>query len=84
MRKTLLKIPRNGGEETRLELAEYNGKHFINCRIWYNRGGGEMAPTPKGVTVPLEALPAFVSAAQEALTLVQSEGLVEGQTGQPE
>lgn len=49
----LQSIPKPGGEELRLQLSEFKGSRFLNLRVWFNVGGGEMRPGIQGVTAPL-------------------------------
>lgn len=62
-------IRKNAREAIRLQMSDFHGKTFLDVRIWADGEGGEPRPTPKGVTVPLAALPAFV----EAVALIGKE-----------
>lgn len=55
-------IRKNAREAIRLQMSDFHGKTFLDVRIWADSDGGDPKPTPKGVTVPLAALPAFVEA----------------------
>ena len=73
---TLFAIPRNGSEELRLALSEYQGHSFLNLRIWFNAGGGEMRPGKQGVTVPLWAIPRLRDALDRAEFIAHQEGFM--------
>lgn len=63
-------IPKNTRETIRVGMAEFRGTSYLDVRTWADTGDGEPKPTPKGVTIPLTAIPAFAEAvahvAQEA------------------
>ncbi len=69
-------VPRPGGQELRLALSSYEGRQFANLRVWFNAGGGEMRPGPKGVTVPLWALGRLREALAELEAHARAEGLI--------
>ena len=49
------------GNVWRLEVANYNGRTFLNWRKWY-RQGDTLQPTRDGCTMPLERLPELLEA----------------------
>jgi hypothetical protein len=55
MSKIIKDIEKNKREIIRIEISEYNGKEYINIRVWYkDNDSGEYKPTPKGVAVIFE------------------------------
>lgn len=72
----LTTIARPGGEELRLTLSDYKGHRFINARIWYSAGGGEMRPGRQGVTIPLWAIPDMREALDQAEAIAVRDGLL--------
>lgn len=47
--------------QTRVEVTEYEGKHYVNVRDWVatKKSDGEYRPTPKGVMIPTELWATF-------------------------
>lgn len=52
--QTVWAWPKSGGE-LRAEDSQFNGKRFLNLRMWV-AGPNGYKPTHKGVTIPLEAI----------------------------
>lgn len=64
----LVAIPRNDGDELRLNWAEYNGHHFLNVRVWTQGDDGQFYPhRDKGLTVRIAELPSFAEGVEMAL-----------------
>lgn len=61
----LLELPVKG-ELLRLEVVDYRGRRYCNFRLW-KAADGPWKPTFKGVTFPVELLPAFQEAVSEFL-----------------
>jgi hypothetical protein len=53
--QVLFERRKRNGAVVRVEIANYKGRPFLNIREWAERGG-ELLPTRKGVTVPLDAM----------------------------
>ncbi len=46
------------GEEIQLNLREYNGRHFMDLRHWYEKSPDEgYFPTKRGIVFPIDQLP---------------------------
>jgi len=47
------KFTKNSLEEIRTEIIEYQGRKYLNIRVWYNSGDKEpdYRPSPKGLTL---------------------------------
>ncbi|HMZ37375.1 MAG TPA: transcriptional coactivator p15/PC4 family protein, partial [Leptospiraceae bacterium] len=42
-------IEKGAGEIIRVEVSEYQGKKYLNVRVWYtDKTSGEFKPTQKG------------------------------------
>ena len=45
-------IEKGAGEIIRVEVSEYQGKKYLNVRVWYtDKTSGEFKPTQKGVAI---------------------------------
>lgn len=72
-------LPLGSSVELRLSLDTFNGKARADLRTWANYQAGPVLtrmPTKKGVSVPIEALPALVAAVVEAEAVARSSGLL--------
>lgn len=65
----LATIPRSDGEELRLSWAEYNGRHFLNVRIWTKGDGGWWPDKTKGLTVRVRELADFAEGVAKAVDM---------------
>lgn len=65
-----------GRDTVRVQLAEYRGKALLDCRIWYSTPEGELRPSPKGITLTVDALPELASAITKAIARAKSMGLI--------
>jgi hypothetical protein len=51
-------LPRHEGEEIHFTLHKYNGRYYIDLRLWFqDEDKGEFKPTKKGISVGVEMLP---------------------------
>jgi hypothetical protein len=60
--KRLLRCPRGGDEQLRLYLASYEGRPFVDARIWARAEGGRWVPTKRGCSFRMRELDAIVEA----------------------
>jgi hypothetical protein len=68
-------IARGDDEELRLSWAEYNGRKFLNIRVWKKAEDGTWWPEKgKGLTVRTRELPAFADGIAKAVELALQEG----------
>lgn len=70
----LATIPRSDDEELRLSWAEYNGRHFLNVRMWTKSGEGWFPQKDKGLTVRLHELADFADGIAKAVDLASQGG----------
>lgn len=54
----LFSVEKSGGRTVIARYAEYEGTQYLDLRQWVTKAG-ELRPTTKGVTVPLEAVRAL-------------------------
>ena len=82
MKQLIRKIPKNGREEIRVALDEFETKdatyNMMSVRVFYE-DGGEYRPGRNGLNVRVELLPAIVAALQEAETEARKAGLLGGE-----
>ena len=54
-------FPKSNGEEIHITVRKYQGKFYIDLRLWFesHQGAGGLKPTKKGVIFPMERLPEF-------------------------
>lgn len=73
-------IARGDDEELRLSWAEYNGRHFLNIRIWRKADDGAawFPDKTKGLTVRIRELPDFAEGIAKAVDLAASEAAAHG------
>ncbi len=70
-------IVKNSFEELRISLDEYGGRHLLNLRVFYERGG-EMLPGKQGVAIRVTAIPELVERLKDAETEAKRLGLLSG------
>jgi hypothetical protein len=84
---TIVEWPRNKREVIRVRLDRYNGRDTVDLRTWYRDQNGDLRPTPKGLTLAVDHLPALAAAVNQALHAACERGLivedVANQTGTP-
>ena len=82
MRKLISTIPKNGREEIRVALDEFETKgktyHMVSMRTFFE-DGGEYRPGRNGLNVRVELLPAIVAALRDAETEARKAGLLGGE-----
>lgn len=59
-------LRKNARESYRLAWETYEGHEFLDLRIYYAAGEGELKPTKKGVAINRQVLPALIEALQAA------------------
>jgi Transcriptional Coactivator p15 (PC4) len=74
---------RNSREVIRVALDRYNGRHTVNCRIWYrDRDDDTLRPGKAGIALGVKHLPALADALGKALARAHQLGLLEDGGGQ--
>ena len=64
----IAKLEKNSGEEIRFSFAEWNGKRYLDIRVWVKADpdeGKEEQPTKKGIRFNLELLDEFIEILQK-------------------
>ncbi len=82
MKQHIRTIPKNGREEIRVALDEFQAKDttydMISVRVFYE-DGGEYRPGRNGLNVRVELLPTIVAALRDAETEARKAGLLGGE-----
>ena len=80
MKQHIATIPKNGREEIRVALDEFETKEasydMVSCRTFYE-DGGEYHPGRNGLNVRVHFLPAIIAALQEAEAEARAAGLLD-------
>jgi len=72
--KELAIIERSDTEHLKISISEYNGKSYLNMRIFFtNDGGGTWIPTKKGVTFTPDQMDILRDAVDEAMKEFMAE-----------
>ncbi len=65
-------IEKGAGEIIRVEVSEYQGKKYLNVRVWYtDKTSGEFKPTQKGVAIRPDQFDEFLAAIHAARAELQ-------------
>lgn len=67
-------IRKNTREEIRVSIATYHGTRFVDVRTYVDGEGAERRPTPKGVAVRPDGLPALLDALRAAQGHFEGQG----------
>lgn len=71
-------LTKTKGTQTRMVINEFEDRTSVDLRQWYKKADMEkFAPTSKGISIPVEHLPALVKAAKKALKVAREEGLLD-------
>ena len=65
-----------GRDTVQIYLDEYKGKPILDLRCWYSTSDDELKPSPKGLTLTLDALPKLASAISNAMAFAKAQGLL--------
>ncbi len=65
-----------------MSLTRYREHDLVDVRV-YADNGAEWVPTPKGVALPIEALPELAAALADAQKEAQAAGLLDGGSEAP-
>lgn len=71
-----------GRDIVQIQISEYKNTPIIDCRLWYAATDGELRPGPKGLTLPLDALPRLSNALLQAVSFARAKGLLPEGGGQ--
>jgi hypothetical protein len=66
----------NSRDVLRATLGEYEGRRTIDAREFYRRDDGSLRPTPKGLTLAVDRLPALAEMISAALDRARADGLL--------
>lgn len=72
--KELAIIERSETEHLKISISEYNGKSYLNMRIFFTTDGGQTwIPTKKGVTFTPDQIDVLRDAVDEAMKEFMAE-----------
>lgn len=72
--KELAVIERSETEHLKISISEYNGKSYLNMRIFFTTDGGETwIPTKKGVTFTPDQIEILRDAVDDAMKEFMAE-----------
>ncbi len=55
-------VRKNSRESYRLAWETFEGNRFLDLRIYYDDGSGELKPSRKGLSIKPEVIPAIIEA----------------------
>jgi hypothetical protein len=67
----LATLERGESEQVRVTWAEYEGRPFLNIRLWTRNAEGQWWPDKKGIAIKVRELPAFADGIAGALELLE-------------
>jgi len=76
---TIAEVSKSKTETLRIRLNEFHGRHFLDVRAFYEKDDGELAPTKKGVAIPLAKVADVIQALQAGLAKADELGLLNGE-----
>lgn len=59
-------IEKNMKEKIRVSIEEYKGHKFVDCRVYWQDGGGGWKPSKKGIALNDETIDEVIEALQKA------------------
>ena len=69
--QVISRFRKNTREEIQVRIREYQGRRFVDIRIFAGGRGQETVPTKKGVAVPIEIFGDFQNAVDDAMDFLQ-------------
>lgn len=67
------KLRKNTREEIQVRIREYQGRRFVDIRIFAGARGEETVPTQRGVAVPIEKFEDFQNAIDDAMEFLEQD-----------
>ena len=56
--RLIYSFPRGRGEELQINLKKYNGKFYVDFRIWFKeKADAALYPTKKGISLGVDQIP---------------------------
>jgi hypothetical protein len=81
--KDIAALPHGKDDQLRISICSYEGKRFVNMRIWYRGGDHVMRPTTKGVTFPPKQIEDVIAALKGARERLMQSAHDRAQDGIP-
>lgn len=72
--KLVYKFQKNKFDQVRFAIKEYEGKEYIDLRLFYRDREGEYQPTKKGVMIASNLLPEMIKGIGELRKVVGAPG----------
>lgn len=66
----------NSRDVLRVAFDEYEGRRVVDCRKFYRKADGTLAPTRKGLTLSIDRLPALAELIAAALDRARADDLL--------
>jgi len=67
-------IDKNTMETIRVQVTEFKGKTYVDCRVFFTGDDGERHPSKKGITLTADLVDEVVTALQEAKAELEAAG----------
>lgn len=75
MDKLISKFRKNAFQEIQISAREYQGRQFVDIRIFVGSRGQETVPTKKGIYIPIELYGEFKKAIRSLEDALEEEGI---------
>jgi hypothetical protein len=69
----IARIHKNSREDLHVSVAEFRGYRFVDVRTYADSKGDQRVPTPKGIAIRPEAIPALVQALHAAASTLEEK-----------
>jgi Transcriptional Coactivator p15 (PC4) len=74
-RETVHTFAKNSSERVLASLSHFKGETYLDLRVFYDAGGGELHPTKKGVTLAVDLLEELERSVALLRAAVEARGL---------
>jgi hypothetical protein len=71
--KLIHEFQKNANEKVRVELCQFQGKDYINLRIYFQDDDNQWRPTKKGITIASELIEELKKGTDKALAEWQAK-----------
>jgi len=68
----MTEIEKNSIERIRVQVSEFKGKRYIDCRVYFQGDDGLYHPSKKGITLSPDIVDEVVAALKEAKAELES------------
>ena len=74
----IAEIEKSKSETIRVRLVEFHSRQFLDVRAFYTKDDGLLAPTKKGVAIPLDTAADVIEGLRAGLAKAEALGLMNG------